>query len=177
MVLDELCVRAWGHFVKLLVDRDYEVAKWVALQIDPTIVIAPDSFNRAIGVLGDLGQLVGGIVYTNYFKTDIEVWMAGYGRWVTPFNFRVAFRYPFYQLGCQRVTALTKRKNKKVKDLLVRMHFSYEGIKRKFYPDGQDAAMYGLLKEEYEQHWEHKSFVNLLNLQEPPKSSANVGEC
>lgn len=149
------------------------IANWVALQIDPSFEV-PQTGYTAMGVIDrpfhEGGQLVGGIVYTNYFSTDIEIWVAGARKadgspcfnWVTPHNFRAAFRYPFYQLGCQRISALAKRKNKRSRELLKRMHFKEEGCKRKFFPDGQDAFVYGLLKEEYEQHWEKKSIVRLM---------------
>lgn len=153
------------------------VADWVALQIDPNFDV-PQSGYTAIGVIDkpfrDGGQLIGGCVYTNYRSTDIEIWVAGVHNfnWVTPYNFRVCFRYPFYQLGCRRVTALTKRKAKRTRELLKRMKFHEEGCLRKFYPDGQDAFVYGLLKEDYEANWERKSLVRLMTSEPPTKLRA-----
>lgn len=142
------------------------VARWVALQIDPKFEV-PQTGYTAIGILDEMKQLIGGCVYTNYRTTDIEIWMAGFGRWVTPNNFRKVFRYPFYQLGVRRVSAIAKRKNKRSREMLKRLHFQEEGIMRDFFSDGQDAFIYGLLKKDYEQYWERRSFVRLMNAEKP----------
>jgi len=62
--------------------------------------------------------------------------------------FRVAGDYTFNQLGVQRVTARTHVKKQKVINVMVAAGFRVEGRARRYYPDGSDAILFGMLKEE-----------------------------
>ena len=63
--------------------------------------------------------------------------------------FRVAGDYTFNQLRVQRVTARTRPDKSKVVNLNNRRPgFRVEGRARRYYPDGTDAILFGMLKEE-----------------------------
>lgn len=89
----------------------------------------------------------GVILYKNYSSGDIEMVCAGKPGWVTPEVLRFSLSYPFKALNCNRITCLAHRKNKGMRDYLVRMGFRLEGVKRKAL-NGADLMIYGLLREE-----------------------------
>ena len=89
----------------------------------------------------------GVILYKNYSSGDIEMVCAGESGWVTPEVLRFSLSYPFKALDCNRITCLAHRKNKAMRDYLVRMGFKLEGVKRKAL-NGADLMIYGLLKGE-----------------------------
>lgn len=62
---------------------------------------------------------------------------------------RAAKRYVVDQLGCGRVTFKFRPDNEKSRRAAVRLGAQYEGRIRRFYPDGADQLVYGLLKEDY----------------------------
>lgn len=87
----------------------------------------------------------GVILYKNYASGDIEMVCAGERGWVTPDVLRFSLSYPFKALDCNRITCLAHRKNKAMRDYLVRMGFRLEGVKRKAL-NGADVCIYGLLR-------------------------------
>lgn len=102
---------------------------------------------EAIG-FADNGQLYGGVVYGNYRGHDIEMMAAGEKGWVRPLNIRATFHYPFIELGCRRITAVASRRNKKARKFIERVGFKFEGIMRQARADGQDAFVFGMLRDE-----------------------------
>jgi RimJ/RimL family protein N-acetyltransferase len=54
-------------------------------------------------------------------------------------------RYPFIQLGCNRITAITKAKNQPARAFLCRLGFHLEGVHPGVFLD-DDAISYGLLR-------------------------------
>lgn len=62
---------------------------------------------------------------------------------------RAARRFVVDQLGCKRVTFKFRADNDLSRRAAVRLGAQLEGRQRKFYPDGCDRVLYGLLKEEY----------------------------
>ena len=61
--------------------------------------------------------------------------------------FRVAGDYCFKQLGVQRVTARTRVDKPKVINVISAAGFRVEGRARRYYPDGTDAILFGILEE------------------------------
>ena len=62
--------------------------------------------------------------------------------------FRVAGDYTFNQLSVQRVTARTKSlQQSKVVNVMIAADFRVEGRARRYYPDGADAILFGMLKD------------------------------
>lgn len=89
----------------------------------------------------------GVVLYKNYSSGDIEMVCAGEPGWVTPSILKFVFSYPFEQLNCNRITCLAHRKNKAMRNYLLRMGFKLEGVKRKAL-NGADLFIFGLLKGE-----------------------------
>jgi RimJ/RimL family protein N-acetyltransferase len=134
-----------GKFI--LAGEDEMVADWVADRV-PEMEIG-DSPYTAIGLVNDGGVLVGGVVYTNYTRTDIHMHIALTGRRVlTRWFIGECFRYPFVQLGVKRVTGLVAASNEAARRFDEHMGFKQEGVLRHYMPDGDDCIVYGMLREE-----------------------------
>jgi RimJ/RimL family protein N-acetyltransferase len=89
------------------------------------------------------------VLYHNWRGTDIEVVFAADDKaWATRGPLTAAINYPF-TIGCQRITALARKDNRKVRKLLEQLGFKKEGKLRRAERDGTDLLIYGLLPEEY----------------------------
>lgn len=111
------------------------------------------SFGMAegLGICRD-GRLLAGIVYNNYNGSNVEMSIASIDpRWCSRQAIRIAFLYPFAQLGCRRVSATVATHNEAARRLLERLGFEVEGFHPKAMRDGADALSYGLLRENC--HW------------------------
>jgi RimJ/RimL family protein N-acetyltransferase len=127
--------------MRVIADKAEQVAAWASKRLG-TKFVAPYS---AIGFETDEGKPVGALIFNDYTGENIE--MSVVGLW-TKKMFRVAGDYTFNQLGVQRVTARTNINKKKVISVLVAAGFRVEGRARRYYPDGSDALLFGMLKEE-----------------------------
>lgn len=103
----------------------------------------------ALGLEKD-GELVAGVLFTNYTKAGIVMHVASDGsrHWMTPAFLAAAFRYPFIQLGCRRVTGLVRLDNERAMHFDERLGFRREGVLRAGATDGCDMVLYGMLKSE-----------------------------
>ena len=99
----------------------------------------------AIGVIRN-NSLAAAAVFHHYRHPDIEIsFVTATRHWATPQTVRAVFRYPFIQLGCKRITAITKATNQPARAFLCRIGFRQEGV----HPDvfeNDDAISYGLLR-------------------------------
>lgn len=127
----------------IVIGRDREIAEWVGQRLKTNFV----EF-RAIG-LAYRGKLIAGVVYHNYRPPkNIEMSIASDSpRWATRSSLNVFFSYPFQQLGCSRVTAITDAGATHTRNFLERLGFVQEGLLRDGNPE-DDAVIYGLLKRE-----------------------------
>jgi RimJ/RimL family protein N-acetyltransferase len=101
----------------------------------------------ALGLLRDQ-KLVCGVVY-NFFdgaNVCMHVGAVDGSHWATPEFLHAVFDYPFNQLARRRVTAMTKKKNKKVRAFVENLGFTFEG-KCAHYFDDDDLILYGMLRE------------------------------
>lgn len=100
---------------------------------------------QSIGVMAR-GNLVAAAVFHQYRHPNIEIsFVTVDKRWATPQTVRGIMRYPFIQLGCKRLTAITSDKNHPTREFLCRLGFVQEG----YHPDAfesSDAVTYGLLR-------------------------------
>lgn len=135
----------------LVYGRDGDVADWVAAHWPETIAF-PSC--RAIGIAEPTGpgtaRLIAGVVYTNlgYDGANIDMSIASITpRWCTRTVLGALFAYPFEMLKVRRVTALTHRKAKDVRDFLKRLGFREEGIARHGFAR-DDAVVHGMLRSE-----------------------------
>lgn len=95
------------------------------------------------------GPLIAGVVYNWYRQANIEMTIASTSpRWCSRSVLRGLFWYPFEQMGLHRVTAVTEHTFQSTRAFLDRIGFRDEGIMRRAYRNGNDAVIYGMLREE-----------------------------
>lgn len=138
--------------MKVLFGYDAAVADWVAARI--AHVGRGENFGpcAAIGVIDAAGRLLGGVVYHNWQEStgNIELsFAADTPRWLTRRIIGELLRYPFWQLGCIRVTGVTPRKATSARRFLDKFGFKREGLVRKGFGN-DDAVISGLLRTEWE---------------------------
>jgi RimJ/RimL family protein N-acetyltransferase len=107
---------------------------------------------EALGALDESGNLIGGFVFYNWTQYpdggDVWIAVAGGGPWLTRANLREWFSYPFLQLGCNRVTSLVAKSNRKSRELVERLGGVREGRIRGARGPGKASIIYGMLKSE-----------------------------
>lgn len=105
------------------------------------------NFN-ALGLVRN-GHLVGAVIYNGYEAANVNLHVGAVegSRWATPEFLYAVFDYPFNQLGKRRISAYIRAKNKKTIAFVKNLGFQYEGMLKHFYPNGDDMAVYGLLRE------------------------------
>lgn len=120
---------------------DEYVCAWVEERVDADIIKG-----RGIGFF-DGDRLIAGVAYSNYRGCDIEILAAAeHKRWLSKGVLYTIFAYPFIQLGCLRVTAITAKKNKHARQFIEKIGFRLEGMHPKAM-DGRDACSYGMLRQ------------------------------
>jgi len=128
---------------RILLYADDYVAEWMGEQMG-TRIIPPYT---AFGVVSAHGQLVGGVVINEIQEASCEVSIVAPKR-VSRSLLRVTASYVFDTLGCNRVTARTRASTLKVRKFIEKVGFRQEGILRAFYEDGDDAVLFGMLRNE-----------------------------
>lgn len=124
------------------------VAAWVAARIPHVGDAARFGPCAAIGFVRG-HALCAGAVFTNYRGHDIELsFAAADPRWARRGSLRAVFHYPFRQLGCARVTAVTGRANARARRLTAGLGFTLEGVIRRGLDGRDDALVFGMLREE-----------------------------
>lgn len=128
--------------LELIYGRDAEIVAWINAR---TPGLPGDSV--AIGMARD-GLMVAGIAYTRFTGAAIEMAIAAdRPSWASRRTLAAVFAYPFVQLGCRRVTAITARRNRRCRRLLEDTGFTLEGKARHALPD-DDAMIYGMIRRE-----------------------------
>ena len=98
------------------------------------------------------GAPLGGVVFSNWQPAcrSIEVSFASASpRWLTRRLIGAILSYPFVQLDCQRITALTPRRARSARRFIDAFGFKREGLIRQGFGD-DDAVVSGMLKREWE---------------------------
>lgn len=91
--------------------------------------------------------LIAGAVFHNWVPPSIEVsFAADDPRWCTRPNIRAILSYPFVQLECARLTAITRARNTRARTFLTKLGFVMEGYHPSTFFD-DDAVSYGMLRE------------------------------
>lgn len=108
---------------------------------------------EAIG-LEDDGELLAVVVYNLYSGADIAMHIAAVPgrRWMTREFLRVAFRYPFVQLGCRRVSGFVPASNFDALRFDLHLGFVREGLMREALENGEDVIVLGMLERECRWH-------------------------
>lgn len=104
---------------------------------------------EAIGLERD-AELVAAVIFNLWSGADIAMHIAAVPgrRWMTREFLRAAFRYPFVQLECQRVTGYVPASNADALRFDRHLGFVEEGRMREALPNGEDVIVLGLLKRE-----------------------------
>lgn len=124
----------------LLYGWNREIAHWAGARI------GIDDFGPcvSIGVIHH-GEIVAAAVYNQYRHPNIQVtFVTSSPRWASPGAIRAILKYPFVQLGCKRITAITEATNQPARAFLCRLGFKEEGFHPDSLPSG-DSVTYGLL--------------------------------
>lgn len=131
--------------IRLIYGADEQIAQWTLERIREC---GQFTLPRAIGIADDNG-LIAGVVYHGFTGLNCEMSIAAESpRWASRGRLFFLFAYPFEQLGCQRVTAITARANKRSRDMLERLGFKLEGVARCAMPKNKDAMIYGMVRDE-----------------------------
>lgn len=105
---------------------------------------------QALGIVRN-GKIVGGFVFYNYRGHDIEV-AAGFTtpHWC-PRDIREMARticlYPFKTLDCDRITAITSKKNHRARRVMEKVGFKMEGVHPKGINGTETSISYGMLRD------------------------------
>lgn len=130
--------------MKLIIGWDAAVARWVGEHLG----IHDFGPCTAIGIIDGKGELIGGVVYNNYRHPNIEATIASTTpRWCQRQIMAAIFAYPFRQLGCARITAVTEHTNRRARAFLRRVGFREEGVMRRGFC-AADAVIHGMLADE-----------------------------
>lgn len=142
-----LRLRTRGSYL-IITGCDLAIGDWVAKQLGSQL---EDYWPfTAIG-FSIRDELVAGVIYNNFHRSDRDIQLTAAAtnpRWMTKNNLQSIFEYPYNQLSCVRTTAVTGRKNKRTRKLLVGLGYRQEGCCRKAMGGTQDAIIYGMLEKE-----------------------------
>lgn len=134
---------------ELIFGQDEIIAKWVA---DRTPRRNSEFTNYvAIGIAKN-GKIIAGVVYSNHYPEfkNIELSMAAESpMWATKDIIASLLRYPFIQLGCNRITTCTSSRNKRALRFNYGVGFRREGVIRRGYGN-HDMIICGMLRKEAE---------------------------
>jgi L-amino acid N-acyltransferase YncA len=113
---------------------------FVTARVGP--VIGANDWYQGIGGMRG-GELVVAVLYTLMSEVDIVMHVAAErGKlWATRDFLRVAFRYPFVQLGLRRVSAFVPSTNRAALRLNTHLGFMVEGVMRDADPGGHVIVM------------------------------------
>src|SRR6266481_1044988 len=91
----------------LIFGHDQELACWVGDRV------GIESFGSCVAIgVAHGGEIVAAAVYNQYSHPNIHITFATSSpRWASPGAVKAIFRYPFVQLKCKRITALTGSRN------------------------------------------------------------------
>ena len=138
----------------LVLDQDAGVAAWVAQRIPQMAdcdLQNPFGPSIGVGVVSEDGVPLGGVVFHDWqprFKTVQASFAADSHRWLTRRILVGILSIPFDQWGCQRINALTPKRNKAARKFLDTFGFKREGCARLGFGD-DDAIISGLLKRDW----------------------------
>lgn len=133
----------------ILIGADADIKEYVRRRMP----VALQSFSPTAVALGVVrhGRLLGGAVFDRYSDDGRDIMMSAAfddPRWCTRKTLRALYSYPFLQLDCRRMTAITQSDNADAIKALIQMGFEHEGVLRCFFSDDQHGLLFGMLREE-----------------------------
>jgi RimJ/RimL family protein N-acetyltransferase len=135
---------AWG-------DRDFDqaIADYVVAQFPELSRLGALRPFRAAGFVDNAGQLVGGVVMTDYrfFDAQLSIY-AQNPRFVGIHGLRELFGFCFDELGLQRLTCLVGVGNRASRRFVEKAGWKHEGTLRRGLDGVSDAAIYGMTRDD-----------------------------
>ena len=110
----------------------------------------PYSINQSVICMGIVkkDEIIGSVIYHRYRWPDIEIGIETTDpAWCNRRILKSIFDFPFNQLGCKRVTAITDPAKPAVCNFIERLGFVYEGRLRDSLPHG-DSIILGMKRDE-----------------------------
>lgn len=98
---------------------------------------------KGIGLEKD-GELVAGVIYEGYNQHNVWMHVAAEpgGQWLNKEFLRYSFRYPFVELGCDRVSGYVEAHNSQARRFDEHLGFKQEAVLRGAASDGGDVILY-----------------------------------
>jgi RimJ/RimL family protein N-acetyltransferase len=136
----------------LVFGEDELLAEWLGRQLG--LRFSPPYV--CIGVVRD-DQLVAVALYNNYEPPNIQMTFATTTpRWATRQMIGRLLAYPFRELGCLRVSVVTRDTNRPTRAFLCRLGFRQEGFHPSMFGENDDGVSYGLMRNDA-QKWLEES--------------------
>jgi RimJ/RimL family protein N-acetyltransferase len=143
--------------MRLVIGKDQNVAKWVALKIPALGGADGNIFGpcAAIGVVDSSGRPLAGIVFHDYqerFRTIQMSFAAESPRWATRNMVRQLLAYAFVQLKCQKVWCAIEHTNERALRVAQGLKFKKEGIMARQFGKSH-AVLFRMFHEDYRRHY------------------------
>ena len=130
----------------MIYGHDPELRAWAGKRLG---MVLQGAHPTGIGVARG-GKIIAAALFCNYQPPTIEVtFVTDSPRWASRQVIGEILRFPFVQLGCKRMTAVTERTNVRARRLLEGLGFRLEGVHPDAFPSGVGLS-YGLLKADAE---------------------------
>lgn len=129
----------------LIFGHDAALAQWAALKL------GAKGFGPCVAIgVAHRNEIVAVAVYNDYSHPNIHItFVTSSPRWASKGAIRAIFRYPFVQLACKRITAVTEATNQPARAFLCRLGFKEEGRHPDCFDSGEGIS-YGLLRADAE---------------------------
>jgi hypothetical protein len=125
---------------------DYEIAAWIEERVPYTQNLEPC---RCIAFRIRGGPILYGGAFNEFRGRDVQYHAACDDPAIlTRSRISLLFRYPFEQLGVERISCVIAASNKRSRRVVEGLGWAHEGTIRGFYADDEDGALYGILKSE-----------------------------
>jgi hypothetical protein len=127
-------------------DEKAVVLAYVASKIGttPQDIVGSMPFSAIATLRG--GNLLGGVIYTNYRVTSIEMSCAGEAGWLMPKDLRFLFEYPLIQLGCYTLLTSVTRRNERARKFNEKLGFEHLGVVESGLSKGDDTIVYKMTR-------------------------------
>lgn len=131
----------------IVVGQDDVVGAWVSKEVGK---LWYPGMGRAMGWLGENGELIAGVTFINF--DGVNVWLdaaaSSKSRWLDRRGLWAIFHYCFEQLGVLRVTVAIPENNEKSIKLATGAGFKYETRLEKAAPQGYYMNIYRMFRED-----------------------------
>lgn len=111
----------------LVFGQDELVARWMSEKSG--VMFSPPYV--AIGATQDQATLCAGVLFNNWNGVNLDISLAA--DVLSRGAIRGVFEYVFNQAGALRLTAITKRSNKTMREMLPRFGFRSEGVSARYF--------------------------------------------